>query len=93
MPEEWIVNPNTGRKLKVGSRRYNLIYKYGGFFNENVPDSTPPNNNINSAEFKQWIFKVYEYYRKKDNPESISQSEAKMKFKLIDLAKENNISQ
>lgn len=81
---QYILNPNTGRQLKIGSKRYKLLYSYGALSSiYKNPSSTPPNNNINSLEYKKWIVTIYNYYLCK-SPEKLSDQPKKIRnIKLL----------
>lgn len=64
----WVMNPITKRPIKKNSRLYNSLVKLNMIEKKYInPCYFPPNNNVDSEEYKAWIFKMVDYYNKKKN--------------------------
>lgn len=61
----WVTNPHTGRPVKIGSRTYNSICRGQKYtIHDHIqPMGLPPNADINSHQFKEWIDKINKYYK------------------------------
>lgn len=61
----WVINPTTQKPIKVNSRFYKFIIKNNTFrqYDHIKPLFIPPNKDIDSNEFRAWVFDLYAYYK------------------------------